>query len=242
MKQALRPSLPFLVVLLILFLPSAWLIAENPPDSTEPRLLTEDAFVFPQRALFSDSVAAGYAVVRGIVETDGTMSDMICLQASHHAFAEAAIRGLAKSAFEPATENGVPSRVITTLTIAFSSTDNFFIHNLVDDVNQKMMLDLDTRYGFEQAKLSELDEPIRPATDVQPIVITDEQNQVVTGEALLEFYVDRDGTPRLIKVIKSTDERVSGAAVETLSRTTFVPPRKDGKPAPVLVRMPFRVR
>lgn len=58
----------------------------------------------------------------------------------------------------------------------------------------------------------------------------------------LEIYIDADGRVREIRVLKSAGEDFDRAAIAAIRASTFAPGNVDGKPVPVLMRLPIRFR
>jgi protein TonB len=63
----------------------------------------------------------------------------------------------------------------------------------------------------------------------------------IEGDVDLEFVIDTTGRAELrtVRVVSSTHQRFTDAAVRALTRARFVPAELDGRPVRQLVRMPF---
>jgi TonB family protein len=60
----------------------------------------------------------------------------------------------------------------------------------------------------------------------------------LTGEAEVEFVIDRHGRVRLPRVVRATEEAFGWAAATAVSQWVFEAPTKGGEPAEVVVRVP----
>ncbi|MBI2511881.1 MAG: TonB family protein [Opitutae bacterium] len=61
-----------------------------------------------------------------------------------------------------------------------------------------------------------------------------------TGEAEVEFVIDRDGRARAPRVVSATLPEFGWAAATAVNQWVFAPPRRGGEPTDVLVRVPLR--
>jgi TonB family protein len=61
----------------------------------------------------------------------------------------------------------------------------------------------------------------------------------IYGTARVEFYVNHLGEVRLPRIVSSTDDEVSLAALASVRDMQFTRPMAKGKPAVTMVRMPF---
>ncbi len=59
-----------------------------------------------------------------------------------------------------------------------------------------------------------------------------------SGEALIEFIIDRGGRARLPLVVSATDDAFGWAAAAAVSQWVFEPPVRNGQPTDVRVRIP----
>ncbi|MBN1823877.1 MAG: energy transducer TonB [Endomicrobiales bacterium] len=60
------------------------------------------------------------------------------------------------------------------------------------------------------------------------------------AEVIIEIYIDAEGTPRKLVVLKSGGEEFDAAAIEALKNSTFSPAISlEGKAIPVRIRIPF---
>ncbi len=58
----------------------------------------------------------------------------------------------------------------------------------------------------------------------------------------LEIYIDANGQIRNIKLLKSAGPDFDQAAINAIHASTFAPGNVNGKPVPVLMRMPIRFK
>lgn len=61
------------------------------------------------------------------------------------------------------------------------------------------------------------------------------------AEVLAEVYIDAEGVPRKVMIVKSGGDDFDKATVEALQQSVFTPAlSKEGQPVPVRVRIPFK--
>jgi TonB family protein len=62
----------------------------------------------------------------------------------------------------------------------------------------------------------------------------------IQGRVLLEFVVTEEGEPTKIRVAQSVHPLCDSAAVRALRSVRFAPARQNGRPVPVLMKLPVR--
>lgn len=73
-----------------------------------------------------------------------------------------------------------------------------------------------------------------------PVYPTSFSDPKPTGEALIEFVIDRDGRVRLPQIKSATHEEFGWAAATAISQWVFAPPRRKGEPVDVRVSIPVQ--
>jgi TonB family protein len=85
----------------------------------------------------------------------------------------------------------------------------------------------------------DLDQPLKPRSRRPPAYPTALAVVGQPGEALIEFYVDREGDVQLPKIISSSAPEFGYAAVQAVATWRFDPPKKGGKRVVVCARIPI---
>jgi TonB family protein len=65
------------------------------------------------------------------------------------------------------------------------------------------------------------------------------QGKAETGEALIEFFIDEDGTVLLPRVVSASAPEFGYAAVQAVSQWQFEAPKRGGKSTVVRAQVPF---
>jgi TonB family protein len=63
-----------------------------------------------------------------------------------------------------------------------------------------------------------------------------------SGQAVIEFVIDRDGRARLPRIVSASDEQFGWAAATAVSQWVFDMPRRNGQPVDVRVKIPFQFK
>lgn len=84
----------------------------------------------------------------------------------------------------------------------------------------------------------ELDQPLKPRSRRPPTYPTALAKAGQPGEAVIDFYVDREGDVQLPEIVSSTAPEFGYAAVQAVATWRFDPPKKGGKRVVVRARIP----
>ena len=79
-----------------------------------------------------------------------------------------------------------------------------------------------------------------PRETVLPVYPWDLKLAGVVGLVRLIGLADESGTLQDIKVVDSTDDRFTNAALDALRKWTFTPALRNGKPVPMRIVVPIR--
>ena len=90
--------------------------------------------------------------------------------------------------------------------------------------------------GYSTGKM--LDRPLEVVSQVAPVFPLQLVNQVESGTAMIEFFVDEKGFAEVPRVVSASDPAFGYAACQCISVWKFKPPLKGGKPTVVKVRVP----
>lgn len=84
----------------------------------------------------------------------------------------------------------------------------------------------------------ELDHPLKPLSQRPPVYPTALLDAGQPGEALIEFYVDKNGDVQLPRIVSSSASEFGYAAVQAVATWRFEAPRKNRKAVITWVRVP----
>ncbi len=88
-------------------------------------------------------------------------------------------------------------------------------------------------------QVSSLPRFVHRASPVYPPTMRQQDKE---GTVFIEALVDRFGVVRKVDVIQSAGPLFDQAAIDAIEGSTFIPAHTNGKPVPVLLRVPIRFR
>jgi len=174
---------------------------------------------------------AGTAQVTYAVDETGKVVEVTLGESSDPAFGYALAAALQNWYFKPAKLNGKPSKAVANLTA------NFDLYQPPTDGDIRLRDLIRKKTKFADAK--ELDAELNLEHQVSPKYPIALASDGHAGEAVIEFYIDRDGWVRLPKIVSATKPEFGWSAATAVSLWKFTPPRKGGKPVDVRIRAPF---
>lgn len=83
----------------------------------------------------------------------------------------------------------------------------------------------------------DLDSPLRPLSRRPPVYPSTLEQTGKEGEAVIEFFIDRNGDAQLPRIVSSTVPEFGSAAAQAVASWRFDPPLKGGRPVTVRVRI-----
>ena len=193
---------------------------------------------FPD-ALIRRGIYEGEVRVVLLVDAEGRLADWLLTSFSHPLLAREATEALRQWRFEPARRYGEPVDVRTELVLAFQASGMVvsmspletavrFEHRGGEDSPQRLV-----------ARPAELDAPLTPIRRVAPLA-TEWSTEGREASVTLDFYIDREGRPRMPGVLRSDDDALNAAAIDALSHWRFEPPMSGGVPVIVRATQVFR--
>jgi TonB family protein len=183
--------------------------------------------VFPQgRWLAGES---GSCTAEFTVDAQGTPREIAILNATHPDFGGAFTAAIEAWAFQPAQNDQGPVAVRIRAVHEFAQRSDL----------AEFRLGARLKPGAEGiAGPAGLERKLQPLWRGFPVYPQALLERKPSGEALIEFIIDRDGRARLPLVVSATDEAFGWAAATAVSQWVFEPPVRNGQPTDVRVRIP----
>lgn len=198
--------------------------------------------IFPLQ-LRNTSVTEGYAQVQLLVAADGSLLETFISAYSHPEFCDSATQAIRGWVFRPvdASEaNKLPQR--------YNLRFNFRHEGMIivsGDFQETVNAFLKTKRldrSVSPCKLRDLDNIPEALNLIVPTYPTELKKQKVEGAVSVSFFIDEDGRVRVPNVDTSTRPEFATAALEAVSKWTFVPPQRKGQATRVLAVQDFNFR
>ena len=164
----------------------------------------------------------GIVTVEVRIGVDGTVTRLQVLRGLGHGLDENALLAVRDWRFIPARRNGVLIEATTQIDVEFN------LRNA--ELNEEIANDMATRVGpgVTPPQVVHRLEPQYSPTTKHP-----------AGAVVLDAVILEDGTPKIVRVIRSLDWELDETAINALKQWRFSPAMKDGRP--VKVRMNIAV-
>lgn len=226
---------------LALALVSACFLQADESKIKLPRILDMPEAIVPL-SLQSHRFNSPKAEVKVSISKEGVPLEAVCISADHYLLAEAGEKVVMDTEFSVGKSDGVPIQSLTALTIPFIYQSQYLtsksgFDHMKDFMGAEKPKDEDK---VVHCKAQELDEPLRIVTPPKLIMIKDENGVPQTGSATIEGIVDTEGRFRLLSVIKSDNDYVAIAAIDSFKEIIFNKPTKDGARATTRIRLPYK--
>lgn len=236
MRSCLRRPLTLAAAAL---LGTASLGAAGRTDDRPLQVIQPFASTFPE-TLLAEGITSGF--VRAVIHIDaeGRLVDHLVLAYTHRELVAELLTGLREWEFTAPRIRG--ESVGTRADVIFS----FEARGAVLSLSAAASATVATRWVAQEvvsleARANELDQPLAVIQAAPPLhpgpALRPAQP---TGSALLEFFVDAAGRPRLAVAVEATHDAFGAAAIDAVARWQFQPPTRAGRPVVVRVRQLFR--
>lgn len=218
----------------------AWMVgsALAAPDVQPLRIIQTVEARFPD-GLTQRGIYEGEVRIALMVDADGQLADWLLISYTHPFFAREATEALRRWRFEPARREGEPVGVRTHLTIGFQATGMVVNLSPVDLPLQFQRYKEDTT-TVRICGPTELDGPVTAVRTVMPLWPEGWNESTAEARAVVDFYIDDEGRPRMPVVVRSDDTALNFPAIEALSHWRFAPPTRNGQPVIVRAAQTFR--
>ncbi|WP_161554670.1 TonB family protein [Ereboglobus luteus] len=188
--------------------------------------------VYPYEQLKNNT--KGKASVAVLVDARGKVRKMEISKQSAPEFGLAALAACEYFEFEPATLQGQPTHAIITVSLEFNKGSKFITGEDRD------MLRIEKKSPEKIIPAGKLDAmPKMIASRQAPFPLAALRENLTSGEAVVEFYIDSKGMVRLPRIVSNTHPSFGYIAVQTIANWRFEPPVQGGKPVITRARIPI---
>ena len=201
------------------------LVEPTPPTLLpRPRMLIHP--VYPRNRLLAGE--KGTAVVEFTVNERGATEAISIVSADQPEYGEALRAAVETWGFKPAQGDGGP------ISLRLRATHDFLPEAVPAEARVAAQLNSEAGIGGPAG----LDRRITPVWRGFPVYPQILRERGISGEALVEFIIDRNGRVRLPAAVSAADDAFGWAAVTALSQWVFDRPTRGGEPTEVKVRIP----
>ncbi len=226
-----------LILSLAAFFAASPVFAQAPVPATERKPLriiqTEEAR-YPWM-LSQQGITEGWALIAMTVNSEGVLMDALPVSYTRKEFAEVAIEALHAWRYEPTLIRGVA--VGTQLELMF----NFQAVGVVMTFDTARYLNrlIEEKAAYQPCSLRELDRVPTPIVAPAPAYGKWLADKGVTGQCVVEFYIDETGTVRVPAVLSTDFEELGILAVAAVETWKFEPPTSRDNAVLAKVRQTF---
>lgn len=202
-------------------------IASDEPPRILPQPLMLMQPVYPRDRLLAGeggTVTAGF-----MVSPEGKTEEISIVSASAPEFGAAMTAAIETWVFKPAQSARGPIAIRIKMVHEFSPVSAGSEARLTSQLRPG---------GMGVGGAAGLDNKLKPLWRGFPVYPQGLVERQLTGEAQIEFIIDRDGRARLPKIVSATDDAFGWAAATAISQWVFERPTKAGEPVDVTVRIP----
>ncbi|MEX0331186.1 MAG: energy transducer TonB [Puniceicoccaceae bacterium] len=184
-----------------------------------------------------DADATATVILR--IDESGSVIDWVALDLPHYDLIRPLDRAFQSARFQPAMMDGEAVLIDIVVDVPVGEVGYYGIINLDPATYLEIKLNRMSGglYGLRVAPGHALDEPLKLISEGKPVVFIDEAGNRVSGEQEVEFYIDQDGIPRVVRSDQEDDPFLRDAAHQTVEQFRFAPPRCNGRPTVVKARI-----
>lgn len=190
------------------------------PPARSVSSVRRTAPVYPLDALLKGKT--GWAEIRFMVDYSGRPVMTTIAESSEPAFGYALMADVEANEFMPPRVNGQPQIALSAI------RHNFEGEASLDPAEKRVLAELKkAKPALVPAK--ELDVPLKSIRQEPPVFPYAQQSDGISGRAVIEYVVDRDGQALLPRIVSATSEDFGWAACQAVTKWRFQPPVKGGQ-------------
>jgi len=204
-------------------------------DEQPIRIIQTIEAKFPAE-LTAQGISRGEVQAVMLIDADGKLADCMVTAYSHPAFAVEILTAVRHWEYVPARVNGEATGQRVQLVFHFEQKGSIVSMIPATAIASSLNRIVPSSLTALVCRADELDQKPRILESVSPRhpgkALTPPAEK---GNALIDFYIDAEGKPRMPVSLRATHEEFAVAAAEALMHWRFSPPTRHGRP--IAVRM-----
>lgn len=202
-------------------------IVTTPVPEVRPTPIVLIEPVYPNGRLLAGE--RGSAAVEFSLAEDGHVGDVTIASATAPEYGAALSAAVEAWMFKPAVSGGAGQPVMLRVAHDFIPPDSGAVARLAADLRPG---------GAGVGGPGGLDRKLKPLWRGFPVYPQALRTERLTGEATIEFVIDRDGRARLPRIVSASRDEFGWAAATAISQWVFERPMRSGAPVDVRVSIP----
>lgn len=188
-----------------------------------------------------EGIPVGEATLAVGRDAAGHPTDILAIEATHPAMADAAVAAIKQWRFEPMDEAALQGQPPALVRVSFNYEGVLFVFpNLSTDAGPARSERHDRPVSLRHA--SSLPAPPKALNQPMPAYPRALAGQNLAGQASVTFYIDADGRVRLPRVLDASAREFGEAAVSAVANWRYEAPRLKGAPVVVTEQWAFQFR
>jgi TonB family protein len=207
-------------------------------DERQPLRIIQTAPLNYPLNLLQRGIVSGIARVAIAMDHTGTLTDVLVVGYTHEEFAAAAEQALREWSYVPIRLRA--EHVATQAIVNFKFEAKGVVINI--DASTDLSLfhpEFRSKSAYAPCPLQRLDAIPAPLVFVEPGYSKELKLHGVRGRAVLEFYIDENGSVRVPAVIDADFWELGVLAMDAVRKWKFAPPTSNGRRVLVRVRQAF---
>jgi TonB family protein len=193
---------------------------------------------FPYR-LIEEGVTQGEAQITYLVDSKGKLTDWLITAYTHKEFADVALAAIKTWKFEPSRSKGKPISTVVDMQFVYAINGVSVYERSYGLILATEQWAAEGKFAYQPCPAQRLDRPPQATRTVKPVYPKELSEQGITGNVLVEFYIDETGKARLPIASRASNDTLAAIAIAAVEQWQFEPPTRQGKPVLVCANQEF---
>ena len=196
--------------------------------------------IYP-RSLLDLGITDGFARIAISVDGTGKLTDVLPVAYSRRDFADSSMAAIRQWVFHPMKLHNEPVTACTEVTFNFQGTGVVVSLDSSTAIAAYLARTLNTE-ARAPCKFPDLDRIPTPVKCDAPVYARELYDHGVSGDAIVEFWIDEQGHVRMPAVISADFDELGALAANAVATWQFEPPTHNNRPVLTKARQTFHFR